>query len=133
MRFFYVFLLGLLNFFAAGQILIVEFEIQSTKENGKVYLRLKNEQNNIVKESVIPVENKRATIRYTDLSSGSYSVEAFHDQNNNGKLDTNPFGIPKEPYGFSNNVRGNFGPPDFELTLFQVSGMTTTKIRILLR
>ncbi|MFN3951037.1 MAG: DUF2141 domain-containing protein [Thermaurantimonas sp.] len=133
MRFFYVFLLGLLNFFAAGQILIVEFEIQSTKENGKVYLRLKNEQNNIVKESVIPVENKKATIRYTDLSSGSYSVEAFHDQNNNGKLDTNPFGIPKEPYGFSNNVRGNFGPPDFELTLFQVSGMTTTKIRILLR
>ncbi|MFN4300090.1 MAG: DUF2141 domain-containing protein [Thermaurantimonas sp.] len=113
--------------------MIVEFEIQSTKDNGKVYLRLKNEQNSVVKESIIPVENKKATIRYTDLTPGNYSVEAFHDQNNNGKLDTNPFGIPREPYGFSNNVRGNFGPPDFELTLFQVSGMTTTKIRILLR
>ncbi|MCX8149609.1 MAG: DUF2141 domain-containing protein [Thermaurantimonas aggregans] len=123
----------MLNFYVSGQILIVEFEIQSAKDNGKVYLRLKNEQNSTVKESIIPVENKKATIRYTDLTPGNYSVEAFHDQNNNGKLDTNPFGIPREPYGFSNNVRGSFGPPDFELTLFQVSGMTTTKIRILLR
>lgn len=133
MKIFWLILLGSLNFFSTGQILIVEFEIQNHKENGKVYLRLKNEQNAVVKESVIPVENSRATIRYTDLSPGNYSVEAFHDQNNNGKLDTNPFGIPREPYGFSNNVRGSFGPPDFELTLFQVSGMTTTKIRILLR
>ncbi|WP_409772474.1 DUF2141 domain-containing protein [Thermaurantimonas sp.] len=133
MKFFWLLLFSLLNFFISGQILIVEFEIQSTKDNGKVYLRLKNEQNSVVKESIIPVENKKATIRYTDLTPGNYSVEAFHDQNNNGKLDTNPFGIPREPYGFSNNVRGNFGPPDFELTLFQVSGMTTTKIRILLR
>lgn len=133
MKFFWLLLLSLLNFFVSGQILIVEFEIQSNKDNGKVYLRLKNEQNSVVKESIIPVENKKATIRYTDLIPGNYSVEAFHDQNNNGKLDTNPFGIPREPYGFSNNVRGNFGPPDFELTLFQVSGMTTTKIRILLR
>lgn len=133
MRFFWLILLVFLNISVSGQILIVEFEIQSTKDNGKVYLRLKNEQNTTVKESIIPVENKRATIRYTDLTPGNYSVEAFHDQNNNGKLDTNPFGIPREPYGFSNNVRGSFGPPDFELTLFQVSGMTTTKIRILLR
>lgn len=133
MRFFWLFLLTYVNFFVSGQVLIVEFEIQSAKDNGKVYLRLKNEQNSVVKESIIPVENKKATIRYTDLIPGNYSVEAFHDQNNNGKLDTNPFGIPREPYGFSNNVRGNFGPPDFDLTLFQVSGMTTTKIRILLR
>ncbi len=117
----------------AAQILIVEFDIQSQKDNGKVFIRLKNDQNETVRESVIPVENKKATIRYTDLSAGSYAVEAFHDQNNNGKLDTNPFGIPKEPYGFSNNVRGSFGPPDFELTLFQVSGMTTTKIKIVLK
>ncbi|GCD80314.1 DUF2141 domain-containing protein [Schleiferia thermophila] len=119
--------------FISAQILIVEFDVQSQKDNGKVFLRLKNDQNEIVRESIIPVENKKATIRFTDLSAGSYSVEAFHDQNNNGKLDTNPFGIPKEPYGFSNNVRGNFGPPDFELTLFQVSGMTATKIKIVLR
>ncbi|GCD78413.1 hypothetical protein JCM31826_18950 [Thermaurantimonas aggregans] len=133
MKFFWLLIISLLNFYVSGQILIVEFEIQSAKDNGKVYLRLKNEQNSTVKESIIPVENKKATIRYTDLTPGNYSVEAFHDQNNNGKLDTNPFGIPREPYGFSNNVRGSFGPPDFELTLFQVSGMTTTKIRILLR
>jgi uncharacterized protein (DUF2141 family) len=28
-------------------------------------------------------------------------------------LDKNLFGIPKEPYGFSNSARGSTGPPKF--------------------
>ena len=34
--------------------------------------------------------------------------------NGNEKLDTNLVGIPSEPYGFSRNARGRFGPPSFD-------------------
>jgi len=34
------------------------------------------------------------------------------------KLDTNFLGIPKEPYGFSNNPSTLFGPPSFKKASF---------------
>ena len=41
--------------------------------------------------------------------------------NNNNKLDTNLFGIPKEPYGFSNNARSKWGPPKYEIAKFELN------------
>ncbi|WP_149195669.1 DUF2141 domain-containing protein [Luteimonas suaedae] len=38
-----------------------------------------------------------------DLAPGAYAVMAFHDENGNGRLDTNLVGMPVEGYGFSNN------------------------------
>ena len=49
-----------------------------------------------------------------DIPSGDYSVAIYHDLNADKQLNKNMFGIPKEPYGFSNNVIGMFGPPSFE-------------------
>lgn len=40
---------------------------------------------------------------FTGLAPGDYSVLVMHDENGNGRLDTNFIGIPKEGYGFSNN------------------------------
>ncbi|KLU03840.1 putative transmembrane protein [Rhodopirellula islandica] len=42
-----------------------------------------------------------------------FAIAAFHDTDNDGALSRNQFGIPAERYGFSNNARGKFGPPDF--------------------
>jgi uncharacterized protein (DUF2141 family) len=50
--------------------------------------------------------------------------------NDNGKLDKNFIGIPKEPYGFSNDKAGSFGPPDFEDILVEVNEDTTISIKI---
>jgi len=44
----------------------------------------------------------------------------FHDENNNALLDKNFFGIPTENYGFSQNVRGTLGAPEFEAAAFSV-------------
>lgn len=52
------------------------------------------------------------------LPLGEYAVSIFHDVNNDNDLNTNLLGIPKEPYGFSNNSRSAFGPPDFEAATF---------------
>lgn len=56
-----------------------------------------------------------------DIPYGDYAIGAFHDVNDNGELDTNGAGIPKEPYGFSNGRKGTFGPPSFNKAKFQFS------------
>jgi uncharacterized protein (DUF2141 family) len=43
---------------------------------------------------------------FRDLKAGQYSVGVFHDENGNGKFDSNFLGIPKESWGFSNNPKG---------------------------
>ena len=44
----------------------------------------------------------------------------MHDENGNGELDANFVGIPKEPWGFSNNAKGKFGPPKWEDVQFSI-------------
>ena len=56
-----------------------------------------------------------------DIPYGDYAIGAFHDVNDNGEMDTNGAGIPKEPYGFSNGKKGTFGPPSFNKAKFQFS------------
>lgn len=64
----------------------------------------------------------KSAVILTNLSPGQYAVILFHDENGNGKLDKNGIGIPTEPYGFSNNVQGFFGPPSYAKAAFQISG-----------
>ena len=42
----------------------------------------------------------------------------------NGKLDTNWVGIPKEGYGFSNDVKALLGAPPFSAARFKYDGGT---------
>ncbi|WJI15776.1 DUF2141 domain-containing protein [Pseudoxanthomonas winnipegensis] len=42
---------------------------------------------------------------FHDLPAGRYAVQVMHDENGNGRLDTNIIGMPTEGYGFSNNPR----------------------------
>jgi uncharacterized protein (DUF2141 family) len=62
----------------------------------------------------------KSEVVLTNLDPGQYAIVLFHDENGNGKLDTNALGIPTEPYGFSNNVQGFLGPPAFKKAIMQV-------------
>ena len=57
-----------------------------------------------------------------DLPAGKYAIASYHDENGNGKLDTNALGLPEEGYGFSNDARGMFGPPKFSEAVFEFDG-----------
>ena len=50
------------------------------------------------------------TATFEGLPAGDYAAKAFHDVDGNGEMATNPFGMPTEPYAFSNNAVGNMGP-----------------------
>jgi uncharacterized protein (DUF2141 family) len=67
------------------------------------------------------VELEDAPESQTFLGSPTrWAVSAHHDQNNNDQLDKNAFGIPTEPYGFSNNPKRGFGPPKFDEACFSI-------------
>lgn len=57
-----------------------------------------------------------------DLPEGTVAFSVMHDVNGNGRLDRNGMGMPTEPYGFSNNAAGMFGPPKFEQATLSVQG-----------
>ena len=64
-----------------------------------------------------------------ELEEGTYSIGFFIDKNNNEKLDTNLLGIPKEQFGFSNDVMGRFGPPSFEAASFDHENETVLTMK----
>lgn len=61
------------------------------------------------------------TFVFDKVDYGKYAVAVYHDENENKKLDRNFLGMPKEGYGFSNNVKGKLGPPEFKDTSFTMT------------
>ncbi|HZW15079.1 MAG TPA: DUF2141 domain-containing protein [Brevundimonas sp.] len=70
------------------------------------------------------------TATFDGLPAGDYAAKAFHDVDGDGELNTNPFGIPTEPYAFSNNAVGNMGPASWDRARFPVSGATAQTISL---
>lgn len=68
------------------------------------------------------ISHEQASCEFPGISAGTYAVSVFHDQNSNGKMDTNFMGIPREGVGASNNATGHFGPPKFSAAAFQFPG-----------
>ena len=101
--------------------------LRNTK--GQVMVQLWNRQNgfptkgeNGYKATVIEASkavNKVVTTTFR-VPPGTYAVSVLHDENSNGKMDFNAFGIPKEGYGASNNPVNHFHAPTFDQARFQV-------------
>lgn len=71
--------------------------------------------------SVSTTNSNKLIIKLDDLPFGTYAIAIYQDINDNNKLDTNLFGVPKEPYGFSNNARSKWGPPDYQIAKFELN------------
>lgn len=61
------------------------------------------------------------------LPPGEYALSVFYDSNDNGELDTNFIGIPKEPIALSNNARPRFGPPKYKDAVFTLGSEPLTQ------
>lgn len=105
-------------------------------DKGKVFLALYNSKENFLKSSKTTkgtnavVKNGKAIAYFKGLQKGEYAISLFHDENDNNKMDTKIFGIPKEPYGFSNNAKGFMGPPKYKDCKFLVDNHKTISITI---
>ena len=61
------------------------------------------------------------TMRFDfDVAPGLHAVSVLHDENDNGRIDTNIFGIPREGGGVSNDPPPRWGPPRFADVVFRL-------------
>lgn len=79
--------------------------------------------------SRVKADNEQEQVVFKDLPAGEYAIKIYQDENSNQKLDFNFIGIPKEGYGFSNNV-GRFGSPKYQETKFRVEEKTEIQIEL---
>jgi uncharacterized protein (DUF2141 family) len=73
-----------------------------------------------------PAVQGDTTLVFTGLEPGTYAVRMFHDENGDGQMATNLFGLPTEGFGFSNGARAGFGPPSFADMQVTVAADATT-------
>lgn len=71
---------------------------------------------------IIKVRDTKARCDFEDIPPGTYSLAVIHDENMNGKLDTNWLGVPTEGYGFSNDAKALLGAPSFSAASFPYDG-----------
>ena len=86
-------------------------------ENTKGVLRVcvTNQKEDFLKScafsKIVSIEDDKVSLKIENIEKGNYAVSVYHDENNSGILETGGvFGIPLEPYGFSNNPNMTFGP-----------------------
>jgi uncharacterized protein (DUF2141 family) len=60
------------------------------------------------------IDKRRSLCSFAPTPAGTYAVACFHDENGNGKFDTNFLGVPLEGNVVSNHAKGTFGPPSFD-------------------
>jgi len=75
-----------------------------------------------VRAAQIDVNAAQSEAVFENLPAGTYAMKAFHDVDGNGRMNTNPFGMPAEPFAFSNNARGNMGPASWQRSQFELAG-----------
>lgn len=81
----------------------------------------------------VPVTAATTSCSFSGLPPGTYAAAVIHDENSNGKLDTNFLGIPTEGYGISNNHTHALSRPTWEESKFVVNADTTVTAHITLR
>lgn len=82
---------------------------------------------------LVRIRDGKALCVFRNVRAGEYAVAVLHDENDNGKLDTKIFGIPKEGYGVSRDAEPRtFGPPRYDDAKFRFDG-TSARLQIRLR
>ena len=80
----------------------------------------------------ISVEPKNLTAEAVlIIPKGIYAVAVMHDENNNGKMDTNFLGIPKEGYCVSKNATGFMSAPSFSDAKFELNTATVLNLKMI--
>jgi len=104
---------------ATGAVMVALYDSEAAWSGGSAVRRVR-----------LDVTTGQRTVTFDDLPAGDYGMKAFHDVNGDGVMNTNPFGMPTEPYAFSNNAVGNMGPARWERARFSVPGTTAQTIVI---
>ena len=98
-----------------GNLIMAIYSNEDDLKNSNAVKRLRLQSNNAI------------VLQNIDLPYGEYVFLVFQDLNNNGILDTNILGFPKEPVGISNY---NGGIPSSFNSLKVLINSNTSRIKI---
>lgn len=113
----------------------IKVEIENIKNNrGTIALAIYDNAKDFTKKEMkakkVKAKKGKTFAYFNNIPKGNYAIAIFHDENNNDKMDFNLMGIPKEPYGFSNNAKGFMSAPKFEKASFSLGNNETKLIKI---
>ncbi len=83
-----------------------------------------------IKNYRILVKDSAEKLIITDLPKGNYAISMYHDKNSDGICNLSFIGIPKEPYGFSNNFKPKFSAPKFSDCKFTLTENHVMNIKL---
>ena len=103
---------------------------------GSIRVCLMTENEDFLKEckfdQSMAVVSAATQIIFADIPPGTYCISLFHDLDDDETLASEGlFGMPSEPFGFSNNPSMFFGPPSWKRCSFDLN--KDLKIQIKLR
>jgi len=105
-----------------GAIMIAVFDSEAAHDKGGKPAHV----------AMVKVAAATATGVIPGLAPGRYAIKVYQDVNGNGQMDSNPFGMPLEPFAFSNNVVPQGGPASWAEASFDVpagGGATSISFR----
>jgi uncharacterized protein (DUF2141 family) len=105
----------------------LKLTVETTSEVGSIYAAVYSsadafEKGEITTSVAGAVSGGKTELEIHNLKPGTYGIVLFHDLNGNEELDRNLFGMPREPFGFSNNPVIQFSAPKFEAFKFEFDG-----------
>ena len=77
----------------------------------------------------ISVDAEKETVHFNNVPEGRYAMALYHDENEDGTMETNEMGVPREGYGFSNNPKVP-GRPKFEQAEFKFDRNDTIVVKM---
>jgi uncharacterized protein (DUF2141 family) len=113
---------------SAANLTIVVKDVHSA--TGSVFIAVYDSDSSFMKAPLAKASRQAKAVKGTvtfvipNLPAGKYAVTSYHDENGNGKMDTNSLGVPTEGYGFSNDAQGIAGPPKYSQAAFDFDGKT---------
>jgi uncharacterized protein (DUF2141 family) len=108
---------------------ILMVEISGLKDaTGNVYIAVYNSDSTwlsdetVLNKKVVIAEALDGDLVRTELQLplGEYALSAFYDRDDDGELDTDFIGMPKEPTAISNNAVAKFGSPKYADAVFNL-------------
>jgi uncharacterized protein (DUF2141 family) len=116
-----------------AQTASLEVNVNNIKsQKGSIRVGLFSNEKDFLKHTiegkVVKASGSEVTVVFENLKPGDYAVSIIHDENENGELDSNAFGIPKEGFAFGNNAMGTFGPPSFEKAKVEIRDQVVKQV-----
>lgn len=105
--------------------------------NGTIGVALHNEDSDFPEDEGIELKKVSldgsgdVEVTFKNVPAGDYAVAVMHDENSNGDIDFNEYGMPTEGFGFSNDAMGDMGPPDFDDAAFTAEDDTDISVSLI--